>query len=429
MLGMAILFSAFLSDILLFAQEMSIVAVGEAQTLKTSIFFSSEKNSKWTKKQNNQSDRFFSILKDDFAFYKQFFTLTSDPKEAFYVGTLQFFYQKNFTYKFSLREQKENKIVFEAEGRFDRPTLTNEAHRLASKVYMALTGKESVFESHIVFVSDRDSTKKRLVKELYIMDFNGKRKRKLTNHRSIVMSPAISPDGSKILYSLIEKKRGRNRNINLYLLDQKSGKTSLLSNRKGINSGAVFTPDGESILVTLSYKGNAEIYKMNLSDKKLTPLTRNGALDVDPSPSPRRGGMVAFLSGRSGQAHVYILDPSGVEKNVRRVSFVGRFNATPRFSPDGSELAFASWIDKRFDIVRIGIDGNNLVRLTKNLGSNEDPTYSNDGQFIAFSSKKVLSKRKAVHNIYVMTRDGLVIGPVTQKYGKCITPRWSQRRY
>ena len=163
---------------------------------------------------------------------------------------------------------------------------------------------------------------------------------------------------------------------------------------------------------------------MNLETKRITPLTRNWALDVDPSVSTHTG-TVAFLSGRSGEAHIYTLDPSGVEKNVQRISFVGRFNATPRFSPNGQELAFASWIDRRFDIVRIAIDGKNLVRLTKDFGSNEDPTYSNDGQFMAFSSKRVISRRKAVHNIYVMTRDGDILGPVTTKFGNCTTPRWT----
>ena len=408
------------------AQEVNVVAVGEANREKTAIAFNRKSDGQPTKKQSETEAKFMSLLKKDFSFYKQFFKVTRHPKDALYVGRLHFTHQKiAIDYTASLKNQKTNQILFESKGTFNKTTWRTKGHTLASKIYTALTGKTSVFQSQIVFVSNRDSTKKRLVKELYIMDFNGEKKTRLTYHSGIVLSPAVSPDSKTILYSLI-KGRGKKRNINLYTLDRATRKSTLLSKRKGINSGGVFTPDGKSILLTLSYRGNAEIYKMNLKTKHITALTRNAALDVDPSLSTHTGAM-AFLSGRSGEAHIYTLDPSGVEKNVRRISFVGRFNATPRFSPNGQELAFASWIDRGFDIVRIAIDGKNLVRLTKDFGSNEDPTYSNDGQFIAFSSKRVLSRKKAVHNIYAMTRDGEIIGPLTTQFGKCITPRWAKR--
>ena len=72
------------------------------------------------------------------------------------------------------------------------------------------------------------------------------------------------------------------------------------------------------------------------------------------------------------------------------------------FLPMGKQIAFSSWLDGRFDIFRINADATGLYRLTKDFGSNEDPTWSNDGEFIAFASQRVLSRQKALHNIYVM---------------------------
>ncbi len=403
------------------AQELNIVAVGEASLEKAAMAFEYRNDDQPNKKQREERDEFIALLKKNFSFYKQFFKVTEHSKDALYIGQLLFSRQQ---YTISLTNKKTKKILFESKGPFDYKTWRMEGDALSSKIYTALTGKVSVFQSGIIFVSDRHSTKKKTVKELYIMDFDGERKRRLTHHSGIVLSPAVSPDGKTIVYSLIQAQR-KGRNINLYTLDRASGKSTLLSNKKGINSGAVFTPDGKSILLTLSYRGNAEIYKMNLKTKHLTALTRHGALDVDPSVNSFNN-IMAFLSGRSGEAHIYTLDPSGVEKDVKRISFVGRFNATPRFSPDGRELAFASWIDRQFDIVRIGIDGKNLVRLTKDFGSNEDPTYSHDGQFIAFSSQRVLTRKMAVHDIYVMTRDGEIVRSLTRRFGNCTTPRWTQ---
>src|SRR5690606_10496856 len=124
-------------------------------------------------------------------------------------------------------------------------------------------------------------------------------------------------------------------------------------------------------------------------------LTKSSAPDVDPSINVS-GTQMAFLSGRASKGEIYTMDLPGTEKNTKRISYVRKLNATPRLSPDGKEIAFSSWLDNRFDIFRIGADGHNLVRVTKDFGSNDDPTYSNDGQFIAFASQRVLSRTKAV---------------------------------
>jgi TolB protein len=81
-------------------------------------------------------------------------------------------------------------------------------------------------------------------------------------------------------------------------------------------------------------------------------------------------------------------------------------------------------LDNSFDLFRIAPDGSGLSRLTKDFGSNEDPSYSNDGEFIAFTSQRVISRVKADQNIYIMDRDGAILGAITQAFGNCISPRW-----
>ena len=220
--------------------------------------------------------------------------------------------------------------------------------------------------------------------------------------------------------------RGQNlkgRNIDLLIYDVNSKRSEKLSSFPGINSGAVFLPGDQEILLTTSHSGNAEIYKMNVKTKELTQITNHSAPDVDPSVN-HDGSLMAFLSGRPGKAEIYLMNPSEMEKDVRRISFVGEFNATPRFSADGKEIVFSSWINNSFDIFRINSDASGLVRLTKDFGSNEAPVFSPDGEFIAFSSQRVLSFRSAVQNIYIMSREGEIIGPITNKMGNCSTPRW-----
>lgn len=408
--------------------SLSRVAVGDANIASDKIYFNYSASG--AASSDARSLRAIqSIISDNFSYYKDLFEEISSPSSARYQIAIQFKKSASMTFRtrIEVKDTMNSSNIFaplDMEITTLDQKLRQSAHRISDRIFTNLTKKKSIFLSKIIFVSDRSSTKSRPIKELYMMDFDGKNILKLTNHRGTVISPAISSDGRKVLYSMISGGK-RKRNINLYIYDFNTRKSTLVSQKAGINSGAVFMPGDREIMLTLSHKGNAEIYAMNLSSGALRKITNHYSADVDPSVNIT-GDKMTFLSARPGKPMIYTADPRGTERSVKRVSFVGQFNATPRFSPDGKEIAFSSWLDNRFDIFRIDHDGSNLVRLTKDFGSNEDPTYSNDGQFIAFSSQRVISRSKAVQNIYIMTREGRIIRAITDNFGNCITPRWSK---
>lgn len=423
---------------------LTLVSIGKAELTKEVIKITGHTKDSISLKKKLLSKKFTELIKNDFSFYSKKFSildinmtsssgLTNPIYSALRIKGVSYYFQISFkndgssiSYSVSSYNVADQTELYKGNGRFTKLTYRKVAHSIADQIYKKITGKnKSVFTSKFIFVSDRSSRRGKPVKELYSMDFDGGNKKQLTYHGGTVISPSLSIDGNQILYSLIRKGRSKRRNINLRLLNIKTKKDRLISSRRGINSGAIFLPGEQSIALTLSHSGNAELYEMNLNTRKLKRLTKHFSPDVDPSISVD-GKLMTFLSGRAGKAMIYTLDPSGLEKSVKRISYVGKFNATPRFSPDGKQIAFSSWLDTRFDIFRIDANGDNLSRLTKDFGSNEDPSYSNDGEFIAFSSLRVISKRKADQNIYIMDRDGEVLGSLTKKFGNCITPRWSK---
>ncbi len=422
---LSIFFSTYLSS----QEELTVVAIGEAKLAKEKLILVRDR-------LNQKQESFYQIFKNDFSFYRKLFSiveknssssissLASEQSISANNVVIKFSNKGNDSIKLEVIKTPSTSLLWESTISLDGE-IRKLTHQEANKVYKALTGKESIFLSSIVYVSDLNSAQAHIRKEVFKMDFDGGNKKRLTNHRGMVISPAVSPDGDFIVYSLITEGKSKNRNVNLYLMNLKNDNSVMLSSLPGINSGAVFTQDGENILLTLSHEGNAEIYQMNLKSKKLSKITNHYAPDVDPSINAD-GTLMTFLSGRPGKAMIYTADPRGMERNVKRISYVGHYNATPRFSPDGKEIAFSSWLDQRFDIFRIGSDGLNLVRLTKDFGSNEDPVYSPDGNFIAFSSQRVISRTKATHNIYIMDREGDILGAITANNGNCITPRWSK---
>jgi TolB protein len=428
-------------------EGLTVVAIGEAEAEKDKIVFvASQVPSNATAADQALINEIQTLFENDFSFYRQKFEVikpagyealtASKNYSGLAARGVRYFvltsFEKSSNSTINLDAQlfdvRDKQRLEQVRVSFSAKDIRQRGHEAADVIYQKLSGQTSIFRSRIIFVSDKNSRGGgNDIKELYVMDFDGRNRRQLTFHKGTVISPAFSFDGKKVLYSLITNSRSKNRNVNLRILDVETGKSRTISKKKGINSGAVFMPDGEHITLTMSHEGNAELYALNLKSGRTRRMTKHFAPDVDPSINVS-GSKMAFLSGRSGAGKpmIYVADPRSLEKDVKRISYVGKFNATPRFSPDGSQIAFSSWVDNRFDIFRLDENGENLHRLTKDFGSNEDPTYSNDGQFIAFSSQRVLSRSKAVQNIYIMTSEGEILGEVTKNFGNCSTPRWSK---
>lgn len=416
------------------AQANSVVAIGDAEVEKNTMAIIGPVSEdgvhlgkyKWARE----------ILESDFLFYKRYFNVTShdkDDESLTPVHKLTLIVDESGKPKVKLLSRSSNDVIIQA------PDTLKESnrflvHQLADEVYQRIMNKKSIFKSKIFYVCETKREGNNILKELFVMDFDGNNKKQLTRHSGLVMSPSVSHDNSKVLYSLISSVVNSKRNINLHMLDLKTGAIKLVSNKQGINSGAVFMPGDQRILLTLSHRGNADIYSYDLSSKSYSQLTKKFSAEVDPSISAD-GRMLTFLSDRPGKPMIYTMNPSGVEKNVKRIGWVGQYNATPRFSPDGKEIAFSSWLDNRFDIFKLNADGSNLSRLTKDFGSNEDPTFSPDSEFIAFTSQRVINRSEANQGIYVIdrfgevmdrSRDGKKTPNFTSEYKICSSPRWSR---
>ena len=111
------------------------------------------------------------------------------------------------------------------------------AHAFADLVLKELTGEEGPFSSRIAYVSDQSGDK-----ELWLMDVDGKRPLRLTNHRSIVLNPDFSPRGKEILFTSY-----RANNPDLYRKEIYTGKEAKLSYKPGLNVAGRMSPDEREV--------------------------------------------------------------------------------------------------------------------------------------------------------------------------------------
>ncbi len=406
------------------------IAVGQAKTRKTIIalpLFSGPPNLKVA------SEKTLETIRADLLYMDSFQVMDSkayiDPSSGVEPGTFQMTNWSSIQTEFVMKavaKPSENGLTLEAylyNVSTGNAVLTKRyiatlgdiktlGHTIANDIVKAITGLPGIFLTKIAMVCDRTGKK-----EIYTMDFDGSNSRQITHHRSVTLSPAWSPDGSKIAYSLIAKNKRNVKNQNLYEFDFNTSKIKLLSDRMGINSGAHYNPDGKKIALTMSFLGNPEIFIFDPESKSVTRLTNNPGVDVDPNWAPD-GKHLSFVSNRAGAAMIYRMNSDGTD--VRRLTFAGSYNATPSWSPQNNKISFAGWIDGRFDIFLMNPDGTNIERLTKSQGNNEDPSFSPDGNFVVFSSNRASSK-----NIYVMNVDGTFVKRMTYGLGDCVSPRWS----
>lgn len=280
-------------------------------------------------------------------------------------------------------------------------------HKIADDIVYSLTGEKGMARSKVAFVTEQSNG----VKEISVMDYDGHNRTTLTSDKSINLSPAWSPDGTRICYT--SYKTG---NPDLFVFNLRTNSQIRLSKQKGLNTAPAWSPDGSKIALTLSKDGNAEIYIFEVEKKKIRRLTYNRAIDSSPTWSPSKREL-AFTSDRSGSPQIYIMDTDGV--NVRRLTFAGGYNDSPSWSPRGDKIAFVSRTQSGFDIYTIDVTGENQMRLTDSSGSNEDPSWSPNGFSLIFSSTRSGNKR-----VYSMFWDGSDQKSLTSG-GTNYSPAWS----
>jgi len=298
------------------------------------------------------------------------------------------------------------------------------AHTFANDFMESLTGSRGIFLSRIVVASDRGGDK---FKEIYVMDWDAANADKITNHKSVTLSPSWSPDGTKVAYTaFVQRAKTKTRNADMFVYEILTGKRWLVSYRQGINSGASFAPNGKDLFLTLSQSGTPDIYRMSLDGTLENRITNGprGAMNVEPSISPD-GRKIAFSSDRSGNPMIYVMGIDG--SNPVRVTFAGKYNATPAWSPDGKKLAFAGWSDDHFDIFTMSADGSDMIRITSakkpngKWAQNEDPTFSADGRLLMYTSN-----RTGNNQIYISNLDGSEERRITNDTANYFKPKWSK---
>ena len=258
--------------------------------------------------------------------------------------------------------------------------LRNGAHRVADSIYQKIIGVRGAFATRIAYVSV-DGKAPALRYQLIVADADGENPRMILQSDRPLMSPAWSTDGKWLAYVSFERRVSA-----VYVQEVSSGKRSMVSARAGINGAPAWSPDGRKLAVTLSgNNGNLDIYLLDLASQALTRITDDPGIDTEASFTPD-GGAIYFTSDRSGSPQVY-RQGLGAGERPKRITFTGTYNARPRVSPDGKQLAVLTLDNGAYRIAVQDLSNGTLQVLSKGR-QDESPSFAPNGAMVILAGRE-----------------------------------------
>jgi TolB protein len=228
-------------------------------------------------------------------------------------------------------------------------------------------------------------------------------------------SPAWSPSGEWIAF--VSTRGGES---NIYLVKPDGTNLSCLTCEiEGSQVSPAWSPDSGSIVFAVA-SGPAPLTIINVNTLETRSISSPELKAANPFFSP------------DGQFVIYecetIICTNTAYGNVQTMfPPVGTVDVQAAMSPDGKQLALISNRDGNYDLYVVSLDGTEPVRLTSTPYAEMNPSWSPDGQWIAFASAVTFQEDYTNFDIFIIQPNGENMRKLTQTPDNEFYPRWSPK--
>lgn len=220
-------------------------------------------------------------------------------------------------------------------------------------------------------LSSVDSVKNRRNSDLWMVSWDGKESIQLTHTPDGESQPRWSPDGKYL--SFVSSRNGLTSS-QIWVMDRRGGEAKQLTDlKKGDLTDYAWSPDGKKILLSIrnaadtsksktpkpividrfQFKRDVEgyitkktthLYLYDVATKKIDTLTKGDYDEVSPRWSPD-GSQIAFVSNRTADpdrnsnSDIWVIDAKPNAQMKQITTWTGR-DSSPEWSPDGKQIAY-----------------------------------------------------------------------------------------
>jgi TolB protein len=207
--------------------------------------------------------------------------------------------------------------------------------------------------------------------EIYEFNLASGDAKKLTNRYGGLSSPEISPDGKFIIFETLSANATKNV---IWRMDRNGENADKIS--RTIGWEPTWSPDGEYVLFVSDLDGFPQLFRSRANGKdlhKVGDLIVGGRGDWSPD-----GQWIVTYGGDPGNREIYMMNVDGLNAHV--ISPASGNSQEPSFSPDGQWIAFTAYYDHLGDangceIYIMRSDGSDLRRLTDNDTCDSQPRW------------------------------------------------------